>query len=187
LPFVERNSEEDVCRLRPPIRNEGLIGRPLKVGILEVHFGEAVTRRRQVDQPPTGTDKRSNPVDQYKVAQVIGAELRLEAVSSTAKGGGHHTRVGDNNVERFAPFQEVISAVSHAFKISQVKLNEFESAAFGLTLFAHQCSRRLGLFQVPCRANDLRTMCCERARSLNSQSGRNPGDKNPFALQIDPS
>jgi len=37
------------------------------------------------------------------------------------------------------------------------------------------------------RANDLRTMCCKRARSLNSQSGRNPRDENPFAFQIDPS
>jgi hypothetical protein len=97
--------------------------RPLKVGILEVHIGEAVTRRREGDEPPTCTDNRSNPVDQYKVAQVIGAELRLEAVSRTAKGSGHHTRVGDKNVERFVSLQEVISAVSHTFKISQVKLN----------------------------------------------------------------
>jgi len=82
-----------------------------------------MTRGREADQPPTCTDKRSNPVDQYKVAQVIGAELRLEGVSRTAKGSGHHTCIGDNSVERFAPFQEVTSAVSHAFKISQVKLN----------------------------------------------------------------
>jgi hypothetical protein len=46
---------------------------------------------------------------------------------------------------------------------------------------------RFGLFQVPCRAYDLRTMCGKGARSLNSQTGRNSGDKNPFALQIDPS
>src|SRR6202795_3053833 len=187
VPFVEGNCEEDVCRLGPPIRNEGLIGRPLKVGILGVHIGEAVTRGRQADQPPTCPDKRSNPVGQYKVAQVISAELRLEAVSRTTEGGGHHTRVGDNNVERFAPFQEVTTAVSHAFKISQVKLNYFEATAFGRTFPAYRCSRRFGLFQVPGRANNLRTMCCKRARSFNSQSGRNPGDKNPFALQIDPS
>src|SRR4029077_1261305 len=123
VPIVESNCEEDVCRLGPPIRNEGVVGRPLKVGILEVHIGEAVTCGRQVDEPPTSTDKRSNPVDEYKVAQVISAELRLEAVSRTAKRGGHHPRVGDNNVERFSHFQEVITAVSHAPKISQVKLN----------------------------------------------------------------
>ena len=109
VSFVEGNCEEDVRRLGPPVRNEGLIGRPLKVGTLEVHIGEAVTRRRQADQPPTCTDKRSNPVDEYEVAQVIGSELRLEAVSRAAKGGCHHTRVGGNNVERFGPFQEVTS------------------------------------------------------------------------------
>src|ERR1700675_954002 len=58
VPFVEGKCEEDVCRLGPPIRNERLIGRPLKVWILEVHIGEAVTRGRQVDQSPTCTDKR---------------------------------------------------------------------------------------------------------------------------------
>jgi hypothetical protein len=86
VPFVEGNGEENVHRLRPAVRNEGLIPRPLKVGIIEVHIGEAVTRRRQIDQPPTYTDKRSNPVDQHKVAQVIGAELHLEAVNRSAKG-----------------------------------------------------------------------------------------------------
>jgi len=123
VPFVEGNCKEDVCRLGPPIRNEGLIGRPLKVGVLEVHIGEAVTRGGQIDQPPTCTDKRSNPIDQYKVAQVIRADLRLEAVSGTAKGVCHHTCVGDNHVKWLAPSQEVISAVAHAFEISQVMLN----------------------------------------------------------------
>src|ERR1700735_3477679 len=126
----EGNCEKDVRCFGPPIRNERLVGCSLKVGILEVHIGEAMTRGREADQPPTCTDKRSNPVDQYKVAQVIGAELRLEGVSRTAKGSGHHTCIGDNSVERFAPFQEVTSAVSHAFKISQVKLNYFEAVTF---------------------------------------------------------
>jgi hypothetical protein len=116
MPFVEGNCEKDVRPLGPPIRNEGLVGRSLKVGILEVDIGEAVARRRQVDQPPTCTDKKRNPVDQYKVAQVIGTELRLEAVGHTAKRGGHHTRIGDNNVEGFSFRQKLISAGSHALK-----------------------------------------------------------------------
>ena len=46
VPFVESNGEEDVCRLGSPIGNEGVIGRPLKVGILEVNIGEAVNLRK---------------------------------------------------------------------------------------------------------------------------------------------
>src|ERR1700757_3558830 len=72
------------------------------------------------------TDERSNPVDQYKVAQVIGTELHLEAVNRSAKGGCHHARVGDNNIEGFSLRQELISARSHALKLSRVKVNSFE-------------------------------------------------------------
>ena len=44
VPFVERHGEEDIRRLRSAIGDEGLIRRALKVGILEVDVGIAVTR-----------------------------------------------------------------------------------------------------------------------------------------------
>ena len=56
VPPVEGNSEENIRRLRPAVGNERLIGRPLKVGILEIDVGVAVTGRRQVDQPSSGAD-----------------------------------------------------------------------------------------------------------------------------------
>ena len=89
MPLVESNREENVRRLRPSISDEGLIRRALKVGIVKIDIGEAVTRRRQVDQPASRADKRRNLIHQHKVAQVIGAKLRLEAVRrmSTRHGG----------------------------------------------------------------------------------------------------
>jgi hypothetical protein len=39
-----------------------------------------MTGRRQVDEPPAIADKRGNPVDQDKVAQVIRNELCFEAI-----------------------------------------------------------------------------------------------------------
>jgi hypothetical protein len=53
------------------------------------------------------------------------------------------------------------------------------------SIFLNLFSDRVGFFQIPCRADDLRIMCCKRARRLNSDSGRNTGHKNAFALQID--
>src|ERR1700682_3412116 len=88
VPLVERNRKEDVRRLRSAISNEGIIGSPFKVGILKVNVGEAVTRRRQVDQPSSGTDKRRYAVNEHKVAQVIGAELCFKAVGGLAKRRG---------------------------------------------------------------------------------------------------
>src|SRR2546423_9972754 len=43
VPLVERDGEESVCGLRPAIRDERCIGRPLKVRIFKVDIGKAVT------------------------------------------------------------------------------------------------------------------------------------------------
>src|SRR5215831_15012443 len=64
VPLVEGHGEEDVRRLRSAIGDERLVGRPFEVGIVEVDIGEAVTRRRQVDQPPACVKERRNPIDQ---------------------------------------------------------------------------------------------------------------------------
>ena len=42
MPLVESNGKEDVRRLRSAVGNEGLVGRSLKVGILEIDVGETV-------------------------------------------------------------------------------------------------------------------------------------------------
>src|SRR5436190_20656967 len=91
---VERHCKQDVRRLRSAIGNEGFIKRVLKVGILEIHVRIAMTRRRQVDEPPAIADKRCNPVDQDKVAQVIRPELRFEAIGGVAKRCGHYSGIG---------------------------------------------------------------------------------------------
>src|SRR5882762_4783119 len=102
VPLVERNGEEDICRLRSAIRDEWLIGGPLKVGILKVNVRVAVTGRRQIDQSPSCAKKARNPVYQDKVAEVIGAELCFKAVRRMSERCRHHSRIGDNHVERIA-------------------------------------------------------------------------------------
>src|SRR6266849_746487 len=100
--LIERNGEEDVCRLRSAIRHKWLIGRPLKVGILNVNVRKTVTGRRQIDQSPSCAKKTRNPVDQDKVAEVIGAELCFKAVRRMPQRCRHHSRIGDDHVERIA-------------------------------------------------------------------------------------
>jgi hypothetical protein len=48
-----------------------------------------VSRRRQVNQPASSADEIRDPVDEDKVAQVIGAKLRLETIRRFAEGRGH--------------------------------------------------------------------------------------------------
>src|SRR5713226_7208414 len=50
----------------------------------KVDVGEAVPRRREVDQTPSLADKWRDTVDEHEVPQMIGAELHFEAVRRMA-------------------------------------------------------------------------------------------------------
>ena len=62
VTFVEGDREEDVRRFGSAIGNERIIGRALKVGIVKVDVRVAMTRRRQVDEPPAmrGSETQSD-------------------------------------------------------------------------------------------------------------------------------
>src|SRR5579864_4556781 len=101
VPVIEGNGKEDVGGLRAAIRDEGFILRALKVWILQVNVGITMACGGEVDQPSSGADERSNPVDEDEVAQMVGAELHLEAVLRVGKRCGHHPRIGDDYIEGF--------------------------------------------------------------------------------------
>jgi hypothetical protein len=56
VPLIESNSEKNVRGLGASVGNERLVGRCSKVGIVEVDVGEAMPRRRQIDQPSAGAE-----------------------------------------------------------------------------------------------------------------------------------
>jgi hypothetical protein len=85
MPLVESYSKKNVRCLQPAIRHHGIIGSPLKVGILQVHVRAAVTRRKHIDQPSARPNERSHRVDQDKVAQMIRPELGFEAIGCVAE------------------------------------------------------------------------------------------------------
>src|ERR1700739_1222863 len=153
VPLVELYGEKNVCGFRPPIRDEGIVGSPLKVRILEVDVRVAVTCGRQVDQPPSPADERRNPVHQDKVPQVIGAELHLEMVGRIAERRGHHTCVGDDHIERLALSEQSIGAVSDAREAGQIEFDELEASTIRRRVLSYLSSRRLGLGQVARGAN----------------------------------
>ena len=147
VTFVECDREEDVRRFGSAIGNERFIGRVLKVGIVEVHVRVAMTGRRQVDEPPAIADKRRNAVDQDKMAQMIRAELRFEAVGCVAERCGHHSCIGDDNVEGFAFGQQRVGAGTHAFQVGKVEFNQFEGSAMGRGSFLTCSVAVLALFK----------------------------------------
>ena len=180
--FVECNREEDIRRFRSAIGAERLIGRMLKVGIVQVHVRVSMTGRRQVDEPPAVAYKRRNPVDQNKVAQVIRPELRFEAIGGVAERCGHHSCICNHHVEGFTFCQQSVGAGTHAFQIGKVEFNQFDASAIGRGLLSHllSCSPRAApTTSAPCAARD-------RAVSTPIPAETPVITRIPFSLQITP-
>ena len=171
VPLVESYSKKNVRCLRAAIGNERLIGRALKVRILKIHVGSAVTRRRHVDQASSRSNERRNSVDQDKVAQVIRRELRFEAIGCVAERGGHHPGIGHDHVERFSFCQQPVGTGTHAFQVGKIELNQFEASAIGRGVVSHLLGCSCGLVQIPRRPYNLSAVRGQRAPRFHADSG----------------
>src|SRR5580704_14657741 len=84
VPAVKRDREKDVRSLRAAVRGERFIRRTLKIGIGQVHVRKAMTGGRKVDQPTARPEERRNPVDEDKMAEMVGAKLRFKTFRRVA-------------------------------------------------------------------------------------------------------
>jgi hypothetical protein len=180
---VKFDGEEDVCRLRTPVSHEWLIGCSLEVRVFKINVRETMTGRGQVDQASAFAEERRDPVDEDKVTQVIGAELGLKTIGRMSERRCHDARISDDHVEWFALGQQRVGACADASEIGEVERDEFEAAAMGGGIVSHLDGGRFRFYQVPCRADYMRPMGSKRARSLHTDSGRDTGHQNSFALQ----
>ena len=168
VPLVESNGKKDISRLRSTISDERVIGCPLKVGILQIDIGVTVTRRSQVNQPASRADKTRNPVNENKVAQMIGPELRLKTSRRFAKRRGHDAGVGDNDIEGVASCHQLIGAGTHALEIGEVELNELKASTIGRSVLPDLRRRCFCLRQISRRAHN--RPCAASARAVSTPS-----------------
>src|ERR1700758_4287737 len=125
MPLVEANREENVGCLGPAVSDERIVSRPLEVGIGEIHIGEPMPGRREVDQASAGTNQRSNAIDQNKMAEMVGAELRLKTVHGVPEWSGHDSCIGYDHVESLAARQKFIGAGADALQTGEIERDQF--------------------------------------------------------------
>src|ERR1700730_11661700 len=79
-PAIESHRVEDVCGLRTAVCGKRLIRSPLEIRIVKIDIAQLMTRRRKSDDSSARFEQGQEPIDEHEVPQVIGSELRLEAV-----------------------------------------------------------------------------------------------------------
>src|SRR5580704_14797719 len=99
MPLIEGNRKQDIRGLGTAVSDERFVRGSFKVRIFQVNIGETVTGGRNVDEPGSRAQQGRNPVDQDKVAKMIGAELPFETVRGMLKRCLHHARICDDQIK----------------------------------------------------------------------------------------
>ena len=185
MPLVESHGKQDIRRLRPAVSYKGLIGRALEVRVIEIDVRVAVPCGREVDETPTSTDQRSDPVDEDKVSQVIGAELGFKSVSRMSKWSGHHAGIGDDNIEGVTFGEQPVGGGAHTGETGEIEGNKLEASTTFSGILAHLSGCRFRLVQISRRTNYMGAMGGERTRRFHAEPGRDSGYENPLAVQVD--
>src|SRR4029077_6221744 len=168
MPLVEGNREENIGCLRPAVSEERIVSRPFEVGVSQVHIGEAMPRRREVDQASAGANQRSNAIDQYKMAEVIGAELRLKAVHGVPERSRHYSCIGYDDVESLPARQEFVGAGADALQTGPLERDPLEAATVRRRVLLHLRGRGCGFLNVPHCTCHLRAVGRKSPRRLNA-------------------
>jgi len=177
---VEADGEEHVRGFRTTIGDEFLVRRVLEIGIVEIDIGEAMSGGRKDDDACARLQARHEAIDEYKVAEVIRAELRLEAVGSLALRTGHHARVGDDRIELLSLRNDRIGGGgAHAGERGEIERYKLQAAPIRCRR-PHRLGRGARLVEVA-RAHDRGAVSGERPRRLHAEAGGDAGHDDPFA------
>src|ERR1700688_2336613 len=185
MPLVEGNREENVGCLGPAVSDERIVSRPLEIGVVEIQIGEAMSGRREVDQASAGAYQRSNAIDQYKMAEVVGAELRLKAVHGVPEWSRHYSCIGYHDVESLPARHEFVGAGADALQTGQIERDQLEAATIRRGVLLHLRGRGCGFFKVPHCSCHLRAVGRKSPRRLNADARGHAGDENASPMQID--
>src|SRR3954454_11718143 len=123
-PPLQLHREEQVRKLRLAVRPPALITALLPVEVVEVEAARRPVRARRDRHHPI-RDLREQQVGERKRAEVVRADLHLEAVLRAALGHGHDTGVVHENVDRAMPRR---GELAHRGQVREVELPHLRGA-----------------------------------------------------------
>src|ERR1700740_23559 len=103
----------------------------------------------EVDQASASADQSSNAIDQYKMAEVVGAELRLKTVHGVPEWSRHYSCIGYDDVESLPRRQEFVGAGADALQTGQIERDQLEAATIRCGVLLHLRGRGCGFLEVP--------------------------------------
>ena len=142
--------------------------------------------RGQVDDARrrAGEQRRHQQAREQEVADVVGAELHLEAVGRVLERRVHHAGVVDR-ADASSSCRSRNHDANARTLASDVRSSIPTSRSASGTLRADRRGGGFGLLRVPRREHDVRTRGGERPRRLQPDAGRRAGDDRDLPAQVD--
>jgi hypothetical protein len=99
---------------------------------------------------------------------------------------GHHSRLGDDNVEGLTFGLQVVSASAYALQAGKIEFNQFEASAMGRGVFARLLGCSFGLVQIPCGTHNGSAVSGKRTRRLTPSPAETPVIKMRLPVKFTP-
>lgn len=129
MAAIERRGEEGIRELGSGVGQLRVIVRAFDVEVVQIAIGRAIRRGGDDDEAAARAQQGGDPVNQHEVAEMIRRQLQLEAVIGAREGGGHHTGIGDDDVEPLIALEQGLPAGAHAGQRGQIQWDRVEPAA----------------------------------------------------------
>ena len=182
-PALQLVAEEQVGELALPVGGPLAVAAP-PVQVVPVHAADPVHGAAQVHHPRPGRRQQrgQQPAGEREVAEVIGAELHLEAVHGLAAGQRHHPGVVDQAVQDFVLRQERRGEGAHRGEAREVERHRGDVRARAVG--AEALDRRAGLLGVAAGDQHARAVARELAGRLVAEPAVAAGHDQGLAGEV---
>lgn len=86
MASVELDGKQDIGSLGPAIGDPWIVSHVFEVRVFDIDIGKAMTGRCEVHQPSARCNQGRDAIDEGEMAEMVGAELRLEAIGRVTEG-----------------------------------------------------------------------------------------------------
>src|SRR5256886_12311489 len=182
---LEADREENVGRLRLAVGEPLVVRSMFELDVIEDHRRHVMAARADRNHAArrTLTQSRGEQTGRNEVADVVRAELQLEAVRRLRPWACHDAGIVDEDVKSRVARQEAPREGANLLQRAELELLDLDVLVPRRR--ANPRRDRLALWQVSSGENYTRTSLGQDARRLLSESARPAGDQRHLTAQVD--
>ncbi len=156
----------------------------LEIGVVEMDRAHVVPAAREVDDPlgSAALDQGHQFAGQREMAEVVGAQLHLEAIGGVGEGGRHYAGIVDEDVDLVEPLARPRGRGADAFERAEIDRDRIKLRARHRGADRGHGFVKLGL--ITPRHHHVSALGRHRARGFLPKPRIGPGDEHRLSREV---